>query len=232
MIICNVIQTNQRLRKKAKNIELRINGKLIRKTENLKYLGINFTRNFKFSKHLEYTRKKMIAAYFSLKGIFFNRKIDMKLKLLAYKQIIKPIALYGAPIWHQVSRAQINKIALLERKILRACSGLYRRPGSVKYYKNSHVYKTCKIEPIEKELIVYSLKFINKIRDSETASLRHYIRYNEEEMNGINYYSSKPPNYINYLNDKNELFENGNQKYYEKLPTIREYQLMWANVQN
>lgn len=127
------------------------------------------------------------------------------------------------------SRAQINQIATLERKILRACSGLYRRPGSVKYYKNSHIYETCKVEPIEKELIVHSLKFINKIRDSETSNLRHCVRYDEDQMNEINYYSSKPPNYIYYLNNNNELFVNGNQKYYDNLPTIGEYRLMRAN---
>lgn len=115
-IVGNVIQTPQKLRKRAKNIELKIDNKIIKKTEKLKYLGIFFTRNYKFNYHLEYIRKKMIAAFFSLKGIFFNKKIEPKIKLLAYKQIIKPIALYGAPIWLQVSRAQINKIALLERK--------------------------------------------------------------------------------------------------------------------
>ncbi|RYE04831.1 MAG: hypothetical protein EOP33_08400 [Rickettsiaceae bacterium] len=33
-------------------------------------------------------------------------------------------------------------------------------------------------------------------------------------MKRINYYSSKPPNYLMYLQDKNELFVNQNLKYY------------------
>lgn len=171
----------------------------------------------------------MLSAYFSLKKIFFNRKIDAKIKLLAYKQIIKPIALYGAPIWLQVSRAQINEIAVLERKILRACSGLYRKPNSVKYYANNVLYKKCNLEPIEKELVTYSLRFMNKIKGNENSALNYYTLYDENEMKRINYYSSKPPNYLMYLQDKNELFVNQNLKYYNNLPSIREYQLMWAN---
>lgn len=48
----------QGLRKRANNVELKLNEKLIKQIEKLKYLGINFTRNFKFNNHLKYIRKK------------------------------------------------------------------------------------------------------------------------------------------------------------------------------
>lgn len=223
-ILGNTKQTTQSVRRKAKTIELKIDNKMIPKTDKLKYLGINFTRNFKFNHHVDIIRGKMLASYFALKNIFFNKKIDKKIKLLAYKQIIKPIAMYAAPIWLQVSKNQINKIAVLERKILRACSGLYRRPDSVKYFSNEVLYGQCEMEPIEDELINATLRFFEKIRNSESP-LRHYLVFDEDYMDAINYYSSKPPIYIEYLNDTNNLFLNEKQIYYNRLPTIDQYRI-------
>jgi len=222
-ILGNIKQTSQNVRKRAKQIELKMNDNTIPKSTNLKYLGVHLTRNFKFNQHLEVVRKKMLAAYFTLKNIFFNRKIDVNIKLLAYKQIIKPIALYAAPIWMQVSKAQINKIATLERKILRACTGLYRKPNSVKYYSNAMLYETSKINPIEDDLVKHSLKFIDKEKMNGNSTLKYCIRLDEDYLNSLNYYKSKPPIYLDYLNELN----NGNLNYYDKIPTIENYRDNW-----
>lgn len=224
-ILGNIKQTTQLVRSRAKAITLQIENNLIPKTDKLKYLGINFTRNFKFNSHVDTVRTKMLASYFALKNIFFNKKIDKKLKLLAYKQIIKPIAMYAAPIWLQVSKNQINKIALIERKILRACSGRYRHPNNVKYYSNDTLYAECALKPIETELICSTLKFFEKIKDNNPANLIHYLVYDEDSMNSLHYYHSKPPAYIEYLNDMGGLFVNENQIYYDSLPTIDQYRL-------
>lgn len=222
-ILGNIKQTNSKVRKNAKQIEIKFNDQIIPKTENLKYLGINFTRNFIFNSHINKIKSKMLAAYFALKNIFTNRKIDKQIKLLAYKQIIRPIALYGAPIWLQVSKNQINKIALVERKILRSASGLYRRQDSVKYYPNDVVYKECNMAPIEGELIKNTIKFLDRIMVNR--DLAGYVRYSENYMGGIHYYNSKPPAYIKYLEDEHKLFINENEIYYKNLPTIDQWRV-------
>ena len=148
-IVGNLKQTTRKMRKDCKNISLILDNEHISKTTNIKYLGVFISKNFKFNFHLNYIKRKMIAAYFVLKPIFFNRKINEKVKLLAYKQIVKTIAVYACPIWLQVSRPQIENISTLERKILRSCCGLYRRPGSVKYYRNETLYQNCNIKPIQ-----------------------------------------------------------------------------------
>lgn len=139
--------------------------------------------------------------------------------------------MYAAPIWLQVSKNQINKIASLERKILRACSGLYRRPNSCKYHPNEKLYKECEMEPVEKELITNSLKFFQKIRDNNITTLMYDLMYNEDYMDSLHYYNSKPPIYIEYLNDTNNLIINGKQIYYQNLPSLEQYR-MWQINQN
>lgn len=142
----------------------------------------------------------MLAAFFSLKNIFTNWKIEKQIKLLAYKQIIRPIPLYGAPIWMQISKNQINRIALIERNILRATSGLYRRPDSVKYYSNKTVYEECDVSSIEGELIRGTMKFIDRI--STNRDFAGYVRFDENYMESINYYNNKPLAYIKYLEEE------------------------------
>lgn len=166
-IVGTMKQTTRSVRKKARNIEFHINEKPIRKNDNLKYLGVHISKNYKFNFHLRHIKSKMLAAYFSLKRIFFNKKINSNLKLLAYKQIIRPIALYAAPIWRSVSNAQMNQIAILERKILRACTGLFRKPNSFKYYKNELIYEASNTIPIEEELARHALNFLEKITNRE-----------------------------------------------------------------
>lgn len=223
-IVGNIKQTKRNTRKNARKIEIRMNNEVIPKTNNLKYLGIYLSRNFKFNFHVEKIRKKMLAAYFSLKNMFSNRLMEKSIKLLIYKQIIRPIALYGAPIWLQVTGAQINKIALLERKMLRAASQLYRRPDSVKYYANQKIYDECGINPIEKELIERTIKFIDKLYTD--GDFRDYVTLNEMNdsyLGNLHYYNSKPPIYIKYLEQKDKLFLNGNEIYYKNLPTLNQF---------
>lgn len=124
-----------------------MNNKIIPKVRNLKYLGIHFSQNFKFNFHTDKIRNKMLAAYFSLKNIFTNKKVDKQIKLLAYKQIIRPI----------------RGTHIIERKILEASTGLHRKPGSVKYYRNEEVYAECNLNTIGEELITSTTKFLDKI---------------------------------------------------------------------
>jgi len=163
----------------------------------------------------------MLAAFFLLKPIFFNRKINEKIKILAYKQIIKPIAMYACSIWLQVSKPQIEKIAILERKILRARTGIYRRPDSIKYFRNTTLYEKSRINPIYKDLIDYSLKFLNKLIEENFASLNNFQHQN------LHYYNSKPPSYI--YSQRNSLFNNNHVIYYDNLPTLNEYRISQRN---
>ena len=217
-VVGNRVQTTRRVRKDCRNIRLYLNNEPLKKTTNLKYLGVYISKNFKFNHHLNYIRTKMLAAFFVLKSIFFNRKINPKVKILAYKQIIKSIALYACPIWLQVSKPQIEIISRLERKMLRACCGLYRRPGSVKYFKNSTLYDKCSINPIQSELINYTIRFCGKLYNNNNLNLREF-----DNMENLHYYKSKPPAYIYYLANRNELFHNNELMYYRNLKTIRDY---------
>lgn len=121
----------------------------------------------------------------------------------------------------QVSKPQMNKIAIIERKILRASSGLYRRPNSVKYFTNEKIYNECDLNPIEKQLLTHTLNFFEKLNINR--EFWWYLKYEDEEMEKLHYYNSKPPAYILYLNESDKLFDNDNEIYFNNLPSLYQY---------
>ena len=66
----------------------------------------------------------------ALKELFYNAHIDQKLKIMSYCTFIRPI---------------------IERKCLRACTGLYRSPESnyLKHISNTKLYNSAKISRID-----------------------------------------------------------------------------------
>lgn len=85
-------------RKNALNIKLKINDKTIRKCDNVKYLGVTISKNFKFNEHVEKTIKKANISKSELHNIFTNKLINCNIKTLAYKQLIRPIFLYASAL--------------------------------------------------------------------------------------------------------------------------------------
>lgn len=71
----------------------------------------------------------------------------MKVKKLMYTQLIRPTMEYGQEAWRgrKESKAKLEEMEGLERKILRSMTGLYRR-DSGKWYSNKELFKAAQIE--------------------------------------------------------------------------------------
>ena len=54
-------------------------------------------------------------------------KVELKTKILLYKQLIRLIISYGYPIWITANKTAYEKLAKLERRILRSITGRFRR---------------------------------------------------------------------------------------------------------
>lgn len=221
-VIGNYKQTERSVRSNAKNITIVMNGKIIPKTKTLKYLGLLISADFKFNQHIKYLLEKACKIYLSLKGILFNKNIKNEIKLLIYKQIIRPIIMYASVIWMHVSKAQIEKIKICERKFLRTCTGIRRRINSVKYYSNKKLYEKSNIIEIDSYIVNQAIKFFEKIKNADT-DLKNIFQYNINDLERLNYYNTRPPIYLEYLNATNQLFNNNQLLYFNNLPTIHQF---------
>ncbi|CAD7006334.1 unnamed protein product [Ceratitis capitata] len=148
---------------------IQINGNRIPVKEELKYLGVILQSKFNFKTHLDYVIKKAKNMFFSYISLIKRAK-DLKsvIKISIYKQIIRPILTYAFPIWFSISSAQMERLRIFERYILRICTGVNREPyhdGDLfrKRTSNKILYKKCKITRIDKYLMDNALRFLNKL---------------------------------------------------------------------
>lgn len=142
--------------KNAKGLEITINGHKIGLSKTVKYLGINFNEQLKFNFHARKVKSNTLAAYHSLSPILRKENaLSEDTKLLIYKQLIRSCIGYNFSIWHTITPAVMSELEILERKVLRACTGLYRRVGG-KYYHNETVYEQANI-PLLRDFLFQGL---------------------------------------------------------------------------
>lgn len=121
----------RKTKKQTKDIQVKINNNVIPLSKSIKYLGIVFTSNLNFNKHVDNIMSKTIKIYHMLSHLLINRNgIQNNVKLLLYKQLIRPLIGYAFVIWQSISSAQMERIRILERKIVRLCIGLKREQNS------------------------------------------------------------------------------------------------------
>lgn len=155
----------QKIRKEALNCKFTLNGINLLKLKEVKYLGVILSQNFQFVVHVEHILKKVNAAHSMLYNIFKSKFITQTVKLILYKQLIRPLILYASPCWlmvNLVSSYQVEQIRKKERFFLRKCCNIYRDVTTKKYINSRKLYKEAKINRIDRELVKNNIKFVEK----------------------------------------------------------------------
>lgn len=194
--------TNRSTRKNAQNIELTLDGTIIKTSKKVKYLGIILSSNLRFIDHIKHITYKVNAVKAQLKTAFNSKYLHTKVKSLMYKQLIRPIITYACTCWMQISSHQMEKLRIIERWYLRKITGLYKNKLTHKFINSKTLYEISKIDRIDQIMVNNNLKLINKINTNSNENIRNIANYDENNINAIKY---KPIGYINYLNTKKRL---------------------------
>lgn len=168
-----------------------------------KYLGVTFSANFKFNVHIANIIKKFNISRSVMSKILFSKFLQPKFKIHIYKQYLRPILQYASAIWLNptvLTSAQIEKIRLLERKVIRRAGNCFRARNSYKYISNTVLYDITNVTRIDRFLVDVNINYFKKCLNSESEFIRGLV-----EPFNINdkYYG---PSYIHNLNLNNELF--------------------------
>lgn len=91
-----------------------------------------------------------------------------------------------------------------ERKIIRHTSNTYRLKNSFKYINNTKLYEKAKIDRIDIQLCMLNIKFHEACANNEKNHIKNIVKTNNSNVN-VKY---KNTDYLHYLNNTNELYEN------------------------
>ena len=81
----------------------------------------------KFNKHIELSIRRATGAFFKIASILKNTGVDIKLKPLLDKQLVRPSVTYDFPFWISISMTSYKLLEKMERKIMRATTEKYKR---------------------------------------------------------------------------------------------------------
>lgn len=165
----------------SKSLQLTLDGIDIPFKSSLKYLGINFNKLFRFNNHARtaLAKSKRICGMFS--SLLNSKYLPENTKLLLYKVAIRPILIYGFPIWFAISPLVAKELEIHERKILRKCINKHFE-NPTKRFSNAYIYDSSKVTPFCKYAMALLEKFVQNLRDHDN-NLMNEVLWKDEFVN-------------------------------------------------
>lgn len=197
---------NAKLKKVLKIQNYKINNVNIPQKTSIKYLGIIFNIKNNYIHHFSHIINKLNIRYLQLRKFINSQLIQRKIKIYIYKQYLRPIIQYGAPIWlnpSTLSAHQMERIRHIERKLLRKTANIFRKRNTYTYISNTKLYEETEIIPIDKQLTKINIEFHDKCKNSASNNIANLT------INGNNNNAKyKYTNYLYKLHSNNDLFTN------------------------
>jgi hypothetical protein len=107
--------------------KLRVGDHAIPPTNTIKYLGLHLDTRLNFKHQIRQSISKGNAAIRALYPLLAkNSGMSQGNKVLIYKQAIRPIITYGAPIWSHISNYALEPLEMFQNKCLRLAANASR----------------------------------------------------------------------------------------------------------
>lgn len=114
---------------------IKINGVLINRVLEYKYLGIWFDQHLNWNKHINHVVKKIAHSTYLIRKCkeFFPRNILFKL----YYSFFYPHINYGISVWGNTSNNNLNRIRVLQKRVLKSVYNVNLWSSSIPLYQKS-----------------------------------------------------------------------------------------------
>lgn len=184
-----------------RDINLILGNTSIPLKNSMKYLGVYFTPKMNFIEHVKQTIKKVhIRTKYLYNALRHNNLLDIQIKILCYKQLIRPIISYAFPIWSCISSAQMEKLRILERKLLRRCINYTRKPNG-KHHSNNYLYHKAKTPRLDKHLLSIAHRYLSRTKEFANPLFRRSCNLETDHINALRI---KPSQYLDQFRDEND----------------------------
>ena len=152
----SIFTKSSKMLQKMRNDKIIYNNLSFEWKTSVKYLGVILDNKLLFKEHIDHVLKKASAISFSSLYCLLKRNshasIDSKLRI--YKSCVRPIMTYACPVFLNAANCHLNKLQLLQNKILRMISDIHWND----FKSISDIHDSSKV-PLIKD-------FMNKIADN------------------------------------------------------------------
>ena len=145
------------------------NGKQIEKSKNVKDLGVYMSDDATFSFHINSVASKAKHMCAWILRTFITR--DLTPMITLYKSLVLPHMDYCSQLWNPCSRAEINKLEMIQRSFVKKIKGMY----NLTYWQQLKQLKLFSLERRrERYRIIYLWKMI-ECKVPQVGTLESYI---------------------------------------------------------
>lgn len=129
-----IIFRSNKSRAQIENVKVEINGQAIERVKNIKFLGIYIDEFINFKNHIDY----LIGKLSKYVGLFFKLRFYLPFIALMnlYRSLFEPHLNYCNAIWCNTHPTYLQKLIVLQKKVIRAISwSEYRAPSNPLFHR-------------------------------------------------------------------------------------------------
>jgi len=164
---------------------LNIDGKVIDKVLNIKFLGIYLDSYMKWEVHIKYVEKKIASGLYALNAL--KHMLPTRILTTLYYTMINPFLIYGCVLWGNTYKRYLHKIVILQKKAVRIIKHAKYNTTSSLLFKQCNILKFKDIYKVSSSQLMYKLNndtapiplrgMIPKNRDIHNRDTRHRNNY-------------------------------------------------------
>lgn len=159
------------------NKKIEVQDKALEWKETAKYLGVRFDKRLTWACHIQQVIDKMEMKFHMLSPFLYRRsKMNLNNKILLYKQIIRPTALYGSAVWGSAALSHLRLLDTCENKILR------KMANARWFVRNQNIHRDLKINTISEEIKSRNNKILPNLAQHENPLLQQALNYDPSTM--------------------------------------------------
>uniref|UniRef100_A0A2S2Q7E7 Putative RNA-directed DNA polymerase n=1 Tax=Sipha flava TaxID=143950 RepID=A0A2S2Q7E7_9HEMI len=136
-------------------------------SDTIKYLGLNLDKRLTWKNHIRTKRLTLNARMRILNPLISrNNKTSLKVKLLIYKTLLKPIWTYGIQLWGSAKKSNTNKIQVFQNLALRRLS------NAPPYVSNLTLHNDFHIKTINEEAQSFYLRYRTRLLSHQNPLIK------------------------------------------------------------
>lgn len=198
--------------KTTHKFSINMDGNILEKTEDIKYLGVKIDHKLKWNKHVNYIKNKIAKASYILCKI--RHYVNIQTLKMLYYSLVHPHLNYCLTAWGGAPNSTIKPLITLQKKILRIMTfNSYDHPSAELFLKLD-ILPLDQLYNLNLSILMYKIHHNQFTGEYKLTPINQIHHYKTRLSTNINYYTSTAKSNLGIGS-----FSNQGTKIWAKLPT-------------